>query len=83
MYIKYKPFALAILFAISTALVSGCAPKEVNLDEIRSMIDEAQRTANMADYKASQAKEMADEALTKLQMMHMKKGHRKMKMMMK
>ena len=72
MYIKHKSLVLALSLATTGLVVSGCGP-QVNVDELRSMIDEATRTANLADYKASQAKDLADEALTKASMMGDKK----------
>lgn len=75
--------------AVSAALLlGGCAPNTMMMEEqqmmMQSEIDAAMRKANSADYNAGIAKSMADEALTKINMMEagmMKRGmkHRMMK----
>ena len=79
-----KPFAL---FSLITAglLITGCGgTNQIQLDEVKQIAEEALRTANTADYHASQAKTMADETADELrqhQKMHkmkrMKKGRMK------
>ena len=55
----------------ATFLVAGCGPTVTpeQLSEVQQIAEEALRTANTADYQASQAKAMADKALTKTRMM--------------
>ncbi len=82
---KLKPLALFfVIFA--AALISGCGggaamhmEMDEKMNEVRATAEEALRTANTADYNASVAKQLADEAMTMMQM-RMMKGKMKNKM---
>lgn len=89
---KLRHTFLVAAVAGAGCLISGCGPTQAQLDEqlgqIRDIADEAMRTANTADYQAALAKDMADEALTKMRRMMMKdsmmmKKRKMMKSMMK
>ena len=84
--IKYCRSTLLSASAGAVFLVAGCAPSVTpeQLSEVQQIAEEAMRTANTADYQASQAKSMADEALTATRHMKMKMMKKRgMKSMMK
>lgn len=89
---KKKIYVCAIVPAV--LLLSGCqtgggamSGDAMMMEEkhmmMQSAVDAAMRQANTASYNANVAKQMADEALSKVNMMqsHMEKRGMKMKMM--
>ena len=76
---SYKKLIATLSLAVATLLLAGCnnsammMEQEKMMMDMRSSIDEAMRMANSADYKASQAKDMAGEAMSMMHKMMMKK----------
>lgn len=80
---KLKKIYAYGLVAVATLFLSGCGGNQMMMEEqqmmMQSSIDAAMRKANTADYKAGIAKQVADEALDKVNMMYSRMKMRGMK----